>query len=797
MPMPDCVQQDCCPPDPYSYRSADAEDSQAGSRAQCHEVIVEISPVSGSYLFFPSYVILSADHEDAVIRYTLDGTDPTVASTLYSAPFQITQSGQLLKARVFIDGCSPGPISTALYQNPPFPIGFGYGCTTPDNAGTWNGWAANGTVDNHWQLVFTPSTPTGIQRLDVSQLDTNGALSGIRWSTDSAPNPSQEDLHNPSVWLKADAIPGLADGAAIASWADSTGNGNNATQATGAKQPLYKTAIVNSKPVVRFDGTDDEFAASMPVGAAKTVVLVVKKRSAIGGTGQAAYGVGAVEQLVANSAVSPTTYYYWEGPVILGIDPTAWAIVTLKHESLSVVKIYLNDLLDATADPSDSFAAASSFTLGSNGLGALFGDYDIAEVLVYDTALTDAQRLDVYAYLEEKYFDPAPTYATWPLLVFVSGAQQWASYQNMLGIFAASAHTLDLYGDRQFPVSGFFRFDMTLGDGSVVSSIINTTCNPTLPPVACPSPGAPTVTPLCDGEATVTFPGTIGQAFKVYVGQTLVRFDAIGVSPQDVHVTGLIPGSIYHFRLELEYPGCGFQSSIVVSALLPSDPTVSIATTKTLVDPNESFTISWTSNNIGGATCGGCLDGEVSINQGLGCKAGNTPGSQATSKVTPGVYTYEITGCNTCGTVTASVQVEVRDVASCSVEPGIITISNWTTFLCGFFDLFGAPGTCKPGCHTSIVATNGQLPRTGSCLWEGLGVEGGCVQDIGGSGFYLPMNVTVQFITDRWHLTVIFLACGGERKTAWTGEKLFGNSPLGAYTKTGGCASGPATITVT
>ena len=58
------------------------------------------------------------------------------------------------------------------------------------------------------------------------------------------------------AWYRAADL-SLADGAAVATWTDSSGNGRDATQATGTKQPLYKTNIINGKPVVRFDGVDD------------------------------------------------------------------------------------------------------------------------------------------------------------------------------------------------------------------------------------------------------------------------------------------------------------------------------------------------------------------------------------------------------------------------------------------------------------------------------------------------------------------------------------------------------------
>lgn len=60
------------------------------------------------------------------------------------------------------------------------------------------------------------------------------------------------------IWQDAAQITGLNDGDAVSSWADSSGNGLALTQATGTKQPLYKTGIFGSQPAVLFDGVDDE-----------------------------------------------------------------------------------------------------------------------------------------------------------------------------------------------------------------------------------------------------------------------------------------------------------------------------------------------------------------------------------------------------------------------------------------------------------------------------------------------------------------------------------------------------------
>lgn len=57
--------------------------------------------------------------------------------------------------------------------------------------------------------------------------------------------------------LDARTITGLSDGDKVASWADQSGYGNDASQATEAHKPTYKTNIYGSNPAVRqVDQTD-------------------------------------------------------------------------------------------------------------------------------------------------------------------------------------------------------------------------------------------------------------------------------------------------------------------------------------------------------------------------------------------------------------------------------------------------------------------------------------------------------------------------------------------------------------
>ena len=71
------------------------------------------SPAGGTYNE-PVDVSITCPTEGATIRYTTDGSDPAVDSTVYSAPITI-KDGCTVKARAYKDGMSPSLITSAAY----------------------------------------------------------------------------------------------------------------------------------------------------------------------------------------------------------------------------------------------------------------------------------------------------------------------------------------------------------------------------------------------------------------------------------------------------------------------------------------------------------------------------------------------------------------------------------------------------------------------------------------------------------------------------------------------------------
>ena len=61
-----------------------------------------------------------------------------------------------------------------------------------------------------------------------------------------------------ALWLDAEDTSTITlNGATVSQWADKSGNGRNAAQATAASQPTYTAGGLNGKPVLTFDGVND------------------------------------------------------------------------------------------------------------------------------------------------------------------------------------------------------------------------------------------------------------------------------------------------------------------------------------------------------------------------------------------------------------------------------------------------------------------------------------------------------------------------------------------------------------
>ena len=203
------------------------------------------------------------------------------------------------------------------------------------------------------------------------------------------------------AWWKADSL-GLTDGTAVSSWGDSSASGIALTQATSANQPIFKTNIINGQPVVRFDGSNDRLRAASTLGLSQpnTIFIVVGNwnSSTAGNLVDVATGDGA-RQLVAYDTGVALGFYAGTGFVsdAPATHPGYICISALFNGASSTINVNGTQVL--TGNPGSN--GLGQPTIGSDGGNAFGGD--IAEIIVFNRALTALERAHVENYLGNKY----------------------------------------------------------------------------------------------------------------------------------------------------------------------------------------------------------------------------------------------------------------------------------------------------------------------------------------------------------------------------------------------------------
>ena len=362
------------------------------------------SPAAGTYTTAQS-VTISTTTGGATIRYTTNGTTPSsTVGTVYSSPVSITATSTL-QAIAYETGYTNSSVASGVY-----------------------------TID----LIPT---------------------NGLR------------------IWLAADSISGGdLNGSTVATWPDLSGNGYNATQSTASYQPALVTNSLNGLPVVRFAANYsnntyqymttayteqlNNFSAIVVYrddGIVTFAEKLIDKDSSSGPTG---FCMGRTGTKCQRSGAAMC--WTWNSVVTATLtDGTPHVLSAVRSGTTSTSSTFtiFGDGLGVTPE------AAAGGSTDSSPLGIGYAnqawqdgdDYtaylggDIAEIFVYDVALSSTDLQTVDTYLANKYGLTMTAICAAP--TFTPAAGSYSSAQSVTISTTTGGATINYTTDGSTPSS--------------------------------------------------------------------------------------------------------------------------------------------------------------------------------------------------------------------------------------------------------------------------------------------------------------------------------------------------------
>jgi hypothetical protein len=226
------------------------------------------------------------------------------------------------------------------------------------------------------------------------------------------------DIANLGLWLKADAGVTLVGGA-VDAWADQSGNGRDFSAPAGTNRPAY-SGTLNGLPVLTFDGSTDYLsgdADSLTLArnvSGLTVIALFKDTST---TDCRVFGI-STNTAAARFTMGGNGTNWLLGTrrldadgvntVTGGTQGTEYTLLSaLARYSVATRAIFEDGV--SVVDTSGGTAGNTQDTssqISTIGCGTALGNFlagSVAEIIVYQRALSDAERQSVERYLSVKW----------------------------------------------------------------------------------------------------------------------------------------------------------------------------------------------------------------------------------------------------------------------------------------------------------------------------------------------------------------------------------------------------------
>lgn len=230
------------------------------------------------------------------------------------------------------------------------------------------------------------------------------AAGGGHWTSWARRPWIPRDLPGTQAWYRSDrSVTGLSNGAAVATVADLSLAGHDATQATGSKQPTYQTAQLNGFAAFRHDATGTQFlqTASFTFNAPSTLYLVYKQNAYSGAGAKDIIwdGKGAGSCFVIASS---TVNQKWRLNAAINYDTAvangAYDYVTVVYDTTGVGRVHGSQVVSGNLN-----AGPGGVTIGALADGTRGAQIDWVELIWVNHVSNATETTIVEKYFAQRY----------------------------------------------------------------------------------------------------------------------------------------------------------------------------------------------------------------------------------------------------------------------------------------------------------------------------------------------------------------------------------------------------------
>lgn len=239
-------------------------------------------------------------------------------------------------------------------------------------------------------------------------------LTGVGAGGSVQPN----QIANLVLWVKADTgtyqdsggtTPASADGDPVRLWKDQSGGGNDLSCDIDAKRPNLKLNVLNGRPTVRspVPGANGvNLSNGIAASGAWSFFLATRALSNAGNNGAILALLNSSFRILFVHDTNGDFSYYQNGAAGItdfGVSSLSWAVVSLLLIDNTHGDFRVDGGASTLFTPAAFNAQAGISLFGDSVNGGNMSNSDVAELIVYNRAVTSVERGQVEAYLDGRY----------------------------------------------------------------------------------------------------------------------------------------------------------------------------------------------------------------------------------------------------------------------------------------------------------------------------------------------------------------------------------------------------------